>query len=154
MLCAIDARERGADIALRTRFVSARRVDDLWEAVLEDMNTGVKRGLRARTLVNAAGPWVAEVLGSRLGVNSSKRVRLIKGSHLVTRRLYRGEHAYILQNPDKRIVFTIPYENDFTLIGTTDVPYHQEPHEIGAWRGPIDFARTVGPTRRLRRINQ
>jgi glycerol-3-phosphate dehydrogenase len=130
VLCAIDAKERGADIALRARFVSARRGADLWTVVLEDVNSGKTRELRARTLVNAAGPWVAEVLGSRLGVNSSKKVRLIKGSHLVTRRLYQGEHAYILQNPDKRIVFTIPYENDFTLIGTTDVPYHQEPHEI------------------------
>ncbi|MBV8764281.1 MAG: glycerol-3-phosphate dehydrogenase [Hyphomicrobiales bacterium] len=130
VLCAVDAKERGAEIALGTRFVSARRSTDSWDVVLEDVRFGRAREVRARALVNAAGPWVAEVLGSRLGVTTSKKVRLIKGSHLVTRRLYEGEHAYILQNPDKRIVFTIPYQNDFTLIGTTDVAYDGEPHEV------------------------
>ncbi|MBV9567742.1 MAG: glycerol-3-phosphate dehydrogenase [Hyphomicrobiales bacterium] len=124
VLTAMDARERGAEIAPRTRFVSARRGSDLWGIVLEDANSGTRRKLRARTLVNAAGPSVAEVLGSRLGVESSKKIRLIKGSHLVTRRLYQGDQAYILQNPDRRIVFTIPYQREFTLIGTTDIPYH------------------------------
>jgi glycerol-3-phosphate dehydrogenase len=127
VLAAIDAKERGAEIAVRTRFVSARRGADEWDVTLQDVNTGAMRHLRARGLVNAAGPWVAEVLGSRLGVTSSKKVRLIKGSHIVVPRLYEGEHAYILQNPDKRIVFTIPYEREFTLIGTTDVPYDEEP---------------------------
>ncbi|MBV9114775.1 MAG: glycerol-3-phosphate dehydrogenase [Hyphomicrobiales bacterium] len=130
VLTAMDARERGAEIAPRTRFVRARRRSDLWDVVLEDVNSGPRRELRARALVNATGPWVAEVLGSRLGVASSKKVRLIKGSHLVTRRLYKGDHAYILQNPDKRIVFTIPYQRDFTLIGTTDIPYQEEPHDL------------------------
>jgi glycerol-3-phosphate dehydrogenase len=130
VLAALDAKERGARILARTRFVSARRGADGWEVTLRDANSGATHQVRARALVNAAGPWVAEVLGTRLGVTSSKKVRLIKGSHIVTRRLYEGEHAYILQNPDKRIVFVIPYERDFTLIGTTDVPYDEEPHRI------------------------
>ena len=130
VLTAIDAKERGAEIATRTRFASARRGSDLWDVLLEDVKSGAQHRVRARALVNASGPWVAEVLGSRLGVASSKRVRLIKGSHLVTRRLYEGDHAYILQNKDKRIIFTIPYEREFTLIGTTDVPYDQEPHDL------------------------
>ncbi|MFI5011359.1 MAG: glycerol-3-phosphate dehydrogenase [Hyphomicrobiales bacterium] len=130
VLAAMDAEERGAEIATRTRFVAARREADNWDVTLEDAGSGEKRKVRARALVNAAGPWVADVLGSRLGVNSSKRVRLIKGSHIVVARLYEGDHAYILQNADKRIVFTIPYEQDFTLIGTTDIPYDEEPHTV------------------------
>jgi glycerol-3-phosphate dehydrogenase len=130
VLAALDAEERGAEIAVRTRFVSARRDAETWQIALQDAQSGRMREVRARALVNAAGPWVADVLRTRLGVSSSKKVRLIKGSHIVTRRLYEGEHAYILQNADKRIVFTIPFERDFTLIGTTDVPYEGEPHEI------------------------
>ncbi|SDR49035.1 homodimeric glycerol 3-phosphate dehydrogenase (quinone) [Rhizobiales bacterium GAS113] len=129
VLAAMDARERGAEICVRTRFVSARREGDGWNIALQDAGGGT-RHVRARALVNAAGPWVAEVLRTRLGVESSKNVRLIKGSHIVVRRLYEGEHAYILQNADKRIVFTIPYERDFTLIGTTDIAYDQEPHRV------------------------
>ena len=83
--------------------------------------------VRARALVNAAGPWVSAFLSDGLGVNSAKRVRLIKGSHIVVPRLYPGEHPYILQNDDKRIVFVIPFEGEFSLIGTTDVPYEGDP---------------------------
>jgi glycerol-3-phosphate dehydrogenase len=130
VLAAMDAKERGAKIAVRTRFVSARRDAQGWRATLQDADGGGTREVRATALVNAAGPWVADVLRSRLGVNSSKNVRLIKGSHIVVRRLYEGEQAYILQNADKRIVFAIPYEQDFTLIGTTDIPYDEEPHAV------------------------
>ena len=85
---------------------------------------------RAKVVVNAAGPWVSETLGGTLGINARSAVRLIKGSHIVTRKLYEGDQAYILQNPDKRIVFAIPYERDFTLIGTTDVPYKAAPGPV------------------------
>jgi glycerol-3-phosphate dehydrogenase len=81
-------------------------------------------------LVNAAGPYVSEVLSAGLGVNSQRRTRLVKGSHIVVKRLYRGEHAYILQNPDRRVVFTIPYERRYTLIGTTDEPYEGDPSRV------------------------
>ena len=95
---------------------SARRTPEGWRAVLSD-----GRAVEARAMVNAAGPWVGEAMG-RLGVNSAASVRLIKGSHIVVPRLYEGDHAYILQQPDKRIVFAIPYQDAFTEIGTTDIP--------------------------------
>ncbi|WP_375392455.1 glycerol-3-phosphate dehydrogenase [uncultured Sphingomonas sp.] len=112
---ALDAAANGAEIATRTALASARREDGLWRARLSD-----GREVAARALVNAAGPWVAEALG-RLGVNAKAGVRLVKGSHIVVPRLYAGDHAYILQQPDRRIVFAIPYQDRFTEIGTTDV---------------------------------
>ena len=86
--------------------------------------------VRAKIVVNAAGPWVSQTLGGTLGVNAKAAVRLIKGSHIVTKKLYEGDQAYILQNPDKRIIFAIPYERDYTLIGTTDIPYGEEPGPV------------------------
>ena len=127
VLNARDAAEHGARIHTRTRLVAAERRNGLWHATVERPPSGERQELRARILVNAAGPWVSEVLTSRLHVSTGKQVRLVKGSHIVTRRLYEGEHAYILQNPDKRIVFAIPYEGAFTLIGTTDVPWEGRP---------------------------
>ncbi|MBA3676591.1 MAG: glycerol-3-phosphate dehydrogenase [Sphingosinicella sp.] len=116
-LNAVDAAERGAEIATRTEFISARRAGDVWEASLAG-----GRVVAARAIVNAAGPWVAETLGKRLREDAVSRARLIKGSHIVVPRLWDGGHAYILQQPDRRVVFAIPYEGQFTLIGTTDMP--------------------------------
>ncbi|RYY28987.1 MAG: glycerol-3-phosphate dehydrogenase [Sphingomonadales bacterium] len=113
---ALDAAAQGAEIATRTELVSAKREGDTWRADLSD-----GRQIEARMLVNAAGPWVAKLL-DRLHVTTSSRVRLVKGSHIVVPRLFEGEHAYILQQPDRRIVFAIPYEGGFTEIGTTDIP--------------------------------
>jgi glycerol-3-phosphate dehydrogenase len=118
----MDARERGAEILTRTRCARAQRSGGLWEATLE-MPGGGTRTVRARALVNAAGPWVNEVLRQVVGSNRGGGLRLVKGSHIVVPRLYDGEHAYILQNEDRRIVFVIPYEGRYSLIGTTDVPY-------------------------------
>ncbi|WP_448663623.1 glycerol-3-phosphate dehydrogenase [Sphingomonas sp. CJ20] len=111
-----DAAAQGAEIATRTALVSARRDGEGWEATLSDGRT-----VRARGLVNAAGPWVRTILNSAR-VASESQVRLVKGSHIVVPRLFDGDHAYILQQPDRRIVFAIPYEADFTEIGTTDIP--------------------------------
>ena len=130
VLNAMDARARGADIRTRTRMVAARRVGGVWEADIENMLDGTKTTVRARVLVNAGGPWVSEVLRERAQVQSTKNVRLVKGSHIVVPRLFDGPQAYILQNPDKRIVFAIPYEQKFTLIGTTDVPWTQAPGDV------------------------
>jgi glycerol-3-phosphate dehydrogenase len=116
-----SAGQHGARILPRTRFVGAKRQDGLWHAELESSVDGTRQQLRARMLVNAAGPWVDEVaLG--LGKRETKAgVRLVKGSHIVVPRLYSEDHAYILQDDGKRIIFMIPYEERFTLIGTTDV---------------------------------
>jgi len=112
---AMDAAGQGAEIATRTELLSARREDGLWQASLSD-----GRSVPARAIVNTAGPWVAETLG-RLGVNGTAGVRLIKGSHIVVPALYAGDHAYMLQQPDGRIVFAIPWQGAFTMIGTTDI---------------------------------
>ena len=126
-LNAVDARERGADIRVGTRFLSARRDANMWTARIAHVQSGEETEVRARVLVNAAGPWVDRVLGSTFCADAERPPRLVKGSHIVVRRRFDGDHAYILQNPDKRIVFAIPYERDFTLIGTTDVAWHDDP---------------------------
>lgn len=118
---AMDAAARGAHILSRTACVRARREAGAWRVTLSNGAT-----LDARAIVNAAGPWVKEVLNARLGQPSADRVRLVRGSHLVLPALYEGEHAFILQNDDRRVVFMIPYAERFTLVGTTDVPHPDE----------------------------
>jgi glycerol-3-phosphate dehydrogenase len=112
---ALDAAAHGAEIATRTEFRSARRTGDHWQVTLSDGRTAEARGL-----VNAAGPWVRTILDSA-SIATPSQIRLVKGSHIVVPKLFEGDHAYILQQPDRRIVFAIPYEGDFTEIGTTDV---------------------------------
>ena len=125
VLNARDAADRGATIATRTRLVAARREGERWVATISD--AAGERAVSARVLVNAAGPWVDDVLHRARGVRSESAVRLVKGSHIVVPRLYDGAHAFMLQNPDRRIVFAVPYEGDFTLIGTTDQPWEGPP---------------------------
>ncbi|SDB72698.1 glycerol-3-phosphate dehydrogenase [Belnapia rosea] len=127
VLNARDAADRGATILTRTRCVSARREGGLWHATLRDEGDGTLQEVRARALVNAAGPWVGTVLGGVAGLNTPARVRMVKGSHIVTRRLYDHDRCYIFQNPDGRICFSIPYEEDFLLIGTTDEEFEGDP---------------------------
>jgi len=117
---ALAARDKGATILTRTRFDAARRVEGEWEATITP-RSGPSTRLRAKALVNAAGPWVCEALERIQGDRITDRVRLVKGSHVIVPKVHSQRHAYILQNPDKRVVFVIPYENEFTLIGTTDV---------------------------------
>lgn len=131
-LNAQDAAARGALIRTRTRLVGATQRSDAWVAEIEDTRSGLRESVIARSIVNAAGPWVGEVLNTRLHRNTTQAVRMVKGSHIVVPRLYAGEHAYILQNPDKRIVFAIPYEGAFTLIGTTDIPFDDDPAVVEA----------------------
>jgi glycerol-3-phosphate dehydrogenase len=114
---AADARQRGARVLVRTECISARREADLWRSQLSNGEQ-----IEARAIANAAGPWVKEVLNGRLGQPSRDAVRLVKGSHIVLPKLYDGDHAFVLQNDDGRVVFIIPYEERFTLVGTTDVP--------------------------------
>ena len=117
---AMAAREKGATIATRTRFESAKRVDGDWEATLVDA-AGHRLTIRAHAIVNAAGPWVMNVLDGIDGDQVEGRVRLVKGSHIIVPKVHSQGHAFILQNPDKRVVFVIPYEGQYSLIGTTDV---------------------------------
>ncbi len=137
VLNALDAHERGAHIRVGAAFVSAARRCDRWTAIIESAQG--REAIEARALVNAAGPWVSEVLSDELHLSSRKQARLVKGSHLVTRRLYDGDHAYILQNPDKRIVFAIPYEQRFTLIGTTDAPHSGPPGPVSISDAETDY---------------
>ena len=125
VLNARDAAARGAAIHTSTRLIAAVRDGGEWRATIED--AAGPRTVIARALVNAAGPWVADILSEVPGARQDRGVRLIKGSHIVVPRLYDGEHAFMLQNPDRRIVFAIPYERDFTLIGTTDQPWQGPP---------------------------
>ena len=137
VLTALDARERGARIETRTRLIEARREEALWRAVLRQAD-GRTETVAARALVNAAGPWVEEV-GRLAGAERPARsVKLVKGSHIVLPRLYEGAHAYTLQGADGRVIFTVPYEGRFTLVGTTDVavdgppgPVEASPEEVG-----------------------
>ncbi|MDB5811076.1 MAG: dependent oxidoreductase [Betaproteobacteria bacterium] len=117
---AMAARELGAQILTRTECVFAKRVANAWHANLRSAD-GNTREVTATALVNAAGPWVKQVLNERLHQPSLDNVRLVKGSHIVVPQLYAGNHAYILQNDDRRVVFMIPYEQRYTLIGTTDI---------------------------------
>src|SRR5262245_9756811 len=116
-----DAVARGAKVATRTECVEAKRDGKGWRVRLR--GAGREQEIVTRAIVNAAGPWVKTVLNERLRQPSADNVRLVKGSHIVVPRLYTGEHAYILQNDDRRVVFMIPYEGRYTLVGTTDVPY-------------------------------
>ncbi|HET6598615.1 MAG TPA: glycerol-3-phosphate dehydrogenase [Burkholderiaceae bacterium] len=123
VLNAIDAAERGARIFTRTACVDARRGTTHWQAVLQAFD-GTRHHVKARALVNAAGPWAAQFLTEHAHTPHVKALRLVKGSHIVVPRLFEHDHAYLFQNPDGRIIFAIPYEDDFTLIGTTDVEHH------------------------------
>ena len=131
MLNARGAADLGATIQTRTRFTAAKVVDGRWCATLENVATHAVREIAANAIVNAAGPWVMRVLGGIKGVKpSAERVKHVKGSHIVVPRVHPGEHAYLLQNRDKRIVFVIPFHEKFTLIGTTDIA-------VEAWDKPV-----------------
>jgi len=137
VLNALDAAERGARIETRTRLIEARREGSGWIATIEG-ESGT-RTVRARILVNASGPWVADVIGRAHGTRRDRGVRLVKGSHIVVPRLYDGEHAFMLQNDDRRIVFAIPYEGRFTLVGTTDQPWTEAPAKASISAGETAY---------------
>ncbi|MFT8591010.1 MAG: glycerol-3-phosphate dehydrogenase [Acetobacter orientalis] len=139
VLNTMDAAERGADVRTRTRLINATRQNGLWQAELEDRVTGQTTTVQARALVNAAGPWVARLLADTLKIPNSKSVRLVKGSHIIVPKVFDGPQAYIFQNPDKRIVFAIPYEQKFTLIGTTDIPWKEAPGKVGIAPDEISY---------------
>jgi glycerol-3-phosphate dehydrogenase len=154
VLNARDAAERGARIRTRTRAVEVSRRRDAWHLAVADVSSGRRDTIVARVLVNAAGPWVERVAFAACGHRPRGKVRLVQGSHIVVRKLFAHERAYVFQRPDGRIVFAIPYEGDFTLIGTTDRDYAGDPAQVSATREDIGylceaasaaFARSVEP---------
>jgi glycerol-3-phosphate dehydrogenase len=122
VLNAVDAAERGAKVMTRTECVALDRQTDKWVVTLRSADA-MTHIVEAKMVVNAAGPWVEQVLGKFGRAPNQRKARLVKGSHIVTRRLFEGDHAYIFQSPDGRVIFAIPYENDFTLIGTTELDW-------------------------------
>jgi len=138
VLNALDAARSGAVVLTRTAATAARRVDGLWHVELRD-ETGADHQVAARALVNAAGPWVEDVIARVAGRNTSQRLRLVKGSHIVVPKFWRGPHAYLLQNDDRRVVFVNPYEGDLCLIGTTDIPYSGRPEDAAIDDAEIEY---------------
>ncbi len=136
-LNARDAEARGATIMTRTKVVSAERDGDLWKIVTE--GPGGRAEHRAKMLVNAGGPWVQDVIRSKIRLNSTEGVRLVRGSHIVVRKLFDHGKCYFFQGTDGRIIFAIPYETDFTLIGTTDQDHRADPSEAEATEAEQDY---------------
>ncbi len=132
-------RDRGAEIRTRSRAVEIRQVDGIWHVTVENTISGTRTTIQARALVNAGGPWVEQVLSAGSGVNARAKVRLVQGSHIVVRKLYEHDRAYMFQNADGRIIFVIPYQNDFTLIGTTDRDYDGDPAKVKASPEEIQY---------------
>lgn len=144
VLNAIDAQARGAMILTRTELIEARREGGFWAAKMQ--GAGGSRSVRARALVNATGPWAAQLFERIHGTRHRKTIRLVKGSHIVVPRLYPGDHAFILQNPDRRVVFAIPFEGH-TLVGTTDVTWSEPPGDPAISDEEVDYLlATIGRT--------
>jgi glycerol-3-phosphate dehydrogenase len=156
VLNARDAADHGAVICTRTKVVTAMRRDGHWDITIEDQATGRRDIIAARALVNATGPWVEETLASCLGAGLAprRRVRLVKGSHIVVAQVFDHGGAYMFQNPDGRIVFALPYAGAYTLIGTTELDCSGDPAQVVATGGEIQylcaaasqyFARSIAP---------
>lgn len=131
-LNAVDAAERGATILPRTRCVSAKRVSGKWEVMIQDEASGAQRTVFAKVLVNAAGPWVLDIVNQVTQTKSNRSVRLVKGSHIIVPKFWEGQQAYLVQNTDKRVIFINPYEGDKALIGTTDIPWQGKAEAVTA----------------------
>tara|TARA_R110002110_G_scaffold66224_16_gene181690 strand:- start:220 stop:1758 length:1539 start_codon:yes stop_codon:yes gene_type:complete len=138
-LNARDAADRGAQIQTRSEVVSARRENGVWTIRTLDRDTGTENHTTARLLVNAAGPWVDRVLSGAAGWDRAKNVRLVQGSHIVVRRMFDHDRCYIFQNADGRIIFAIPYQQDFTLLGTTDHDFDGDPAKAAITSEETDY---------------
>lgn len=144
VLNAIAAQEHGARILTRTRCIAARRLQDHWQVTLQPLTasgeaTAATISLKTKAIVNAGGPWVAQLFSDALTEKTPQQIRLVKGSHIVVPKLHDQPHAYMLQNVDQRIIFVIPYEQDFSLIGTTDVEYEGDPAAVAISPAEIDY---------------
>lgn len=135
---ALGAREKGARILVGTELASARRIDGVWQAELRSDAAGGSFKIAARTLANTAGPWVKSVADRIDGVSSRRSIRLVKGSHILLRQWWKGEHGYVVQNADRRIIFAYPYLDGHALVGTTDVPFDGRPEDADPSGPEID----------------
>lgn len=138
VLNALQAKEKGADILTQTTCISAYREQDDWRVRLKN-NTDTEFEVKAKALVNAAGPWVEQVIQQQLQLKSPHQLRLIQGSHIIVRKVYPDEHAFIFQNADQRIVFAIPYLDQYTLIGTTDREYLDDPQDVQIHADEVEY---------------
>lgn len=143
VLNAVDAAEKGAEVLTRSPCISAKREDGAWTVQTRNEFTGEVRSFRARCLVNCAGPWVTDIINRVTGSNSSRNVRLVKGSHIIVPKWWAGAHAYLVQNHDKRVIFINPYEGDKALIGTTDIAYQGHPEDVTIDEAEIDYLLTA-----------
>lgn len=143
VLNARDAADRGAEVRTRAKVVSVSGEAGFWRVRIEDGATGAREDITARLLVNAAGPWVDDVLGKVVGRSAVHNVRLVQGSHIVIGRKYDDPRAYFFQNRDGRLVFVIPYENDFTVIGTTDRDYDGDARDVCITEAETDYLCSV-----------
>ena len=143
VLNAMQARQLGATILTRTRLVSGKRQNDHWEIEIAHAN-GQNQVIKAKALVNAAGPWVESVINQNLGLDSKNHVTLVKGSHIVVPRLYTEDYAFILTNIDNRVVFVIPYLEQYSLIGTTDIPFQGDPATCEITPEETDYLLSAG----------
>ena len=143
VLNARDAHLRGAEVWTRTECVSLARRGASWEAMLVDGSAGTRFRVAARGVVNASGPWVGKTLELETGADTGHRVRLVKGSHIVVRRMFEHPYPYIFQGADGRVLFAIPFEEDYTLLGTTDVEIDEDPGPVAITPGEIDYICTA-----------
>ena len=142
VLNAMDARECGAEILTRTKCVAASQQDGKWQVTLQGRDDDAERVVTGNMLINAAGPWCASLIDPENGAikaDTKANIRLVKGSHIVVPKLFDHDHCYIFQNPDGRIVFAIPYQDDFTLIGTTDVDFKGDPAKVEISGDEVDY---------------
>lgn len=139
ILNALDAHQKGATILPRAVCTSVREVDGRWKVSVSDQTSGVQREFLAKVVINAAGPWVNDVIGRVAGSNSSRSVKLVKGSHIIVPKFWQGPQAYLIQNTDRRVIFINPYEGDKALIGTTDISYEGDPANVATDPGEIEY---------------
>jgi D-erythritol 1-phosphate dehydrogenase len=139
ILNAVGAAERGAEVLTRSPCISARRENGAWTVQTRNELTGEVRTYRARCIVNCAGPWVSQVINNVAGSNSSRNVRLVKGSHIIVPKWWSGQQAYLVQNKDRRVIFINPYEGDKALIGTTDIPWENRAEDVTISDDEVDY---------------
>ena len=139
ILNALDAADKGATILTRTQCTSARRENGVWTIKMCNQLTGESQSIRAKVVINAAGPWVNDIIERVAGSDSQRQVRLVKGSHIIVPKFWQGQQAYLIQNNDKRVIFINPYEQDKALIGTTDIPYTGSIEAVSADEDEITY---------------